>query len=316
MKNIYVVGHRNPDTDSICSSIGLSYFMNKIDKNKENKYVPKRTGKINPETKFILQRFKVKKPTLISDLSNKNIILVDHNSFNDSVKGAQKANIVRVIDHHRISGDINTDQPIMFENQAVGSTCTIITEKFFDRNMQIPKDIAGVLLGGILSDTILLKSPNTRNIDKLAVKYLSKKAEIDYKKFGKELIEKNTKKISKSDIKEIVSADLKIFKKYKTNFGIGSVNISNDIEIKKLLTEILKEMEKQRKKLKLNTLFLMCVNIHEFQTTLLIVGDSHPYKKLLNGKEESILKNTVSRKSQVYPLLVDSLEEYLNYKRK
>lgn len=165
--------------------------------------------------------------------NKKKVILVDHNSYEQSVVGLNEAEILEIIDHHNIA-NIGTTMPINFRNMPVGSTNTIIYLMYKENGIKIPKDMAGLMLSGILSDTLILNSPTTTNIDKDAVNNLSRIANVDYKQYGFDMISFGTKLTHKTK-EEILYTD---FKKYPTEegqIGLGQIYTTNiaDIEAEK-----------------------------------------------------------------------------------
>ena len=154
--SLLVFGHKNPDTDSICSAISLSYLKNQLGFEAK----PYALGEVRKEAQFALDYFKVSAPELLTDVKGKDVILVDHNEDDQSVDNLQDANILEIIDHHKI-GMIGTTMPINFRNMPVGSTNTIIFTLYKENNIEIPKDIAGIMMCAIISDTLLFKSPTT-----------------------------------------------------------------------------------------------------------------------------------------------------------
>lgn len=174
----------------------------------------------------------------ITDLSEKHpkkVILVDHNEKLQSVEGIEEAEILEIIDHHNL-GSITTTSPINFRNMAVGSTCTIIYTLFKERKVEIPKEIAGALLSGILSDTLILKSPTSTLKDIEAVHELEKIAEVDYKRYGMSLLKAGTslEGMSKEDV---LYNDFKLYTVENKNFAIGQFFTMNFDEIEKDLEE-------------------------------------------------------------------------------
>ena len=147
--------------------------------------------------------------TDLDNVNRKKVILVDHNESGQSVMGLHQAEIVEIVDHHKI-GDLTTNNPINFRNMAVGSTNTIIYQLFKERDIAIPKDIAGLMLSGILSDTLILKSPTTTDYDKEAVKKLSEIAEVDYEKYGIDMFKAGTSLKGKTK-EEVINTDIKSF---------------------------------------------------------------------------------------------------------
>ena len=216
---LLVFGHKNPDTDSICSSISLAYLKNQLGE-EATAYA---LGEVRKEAQYALNHFNVEAPQIlnIDDLTDKNIVLVDHNEYAQSADGIENANIVEIIDHHKIGG-ITTDVPISFRVMPVGCTCTIIYNMFKENNVEVPKHIAGLLLSAILSDTLLFKSPTTTEKDKLACEELSKIADVDMESYAMDMFKAGTS-LDEYSIEEIVNMDFKEFDMSGKRVGIGQV---------------------------------------------------------------------------------------------
>ncbi|MDB8805434.1 MULTISPECIES: manganese-dependent inorganic pyrophosphatase [unclassified Romboutsia] len=216
---LLVFGHKNPDTDSICSSISLAYLKNQLGE-EATAYA---LGEVRKEAQYALNHFNVEAPQIlnIDDLTNKNVVLVDHNEYAQSADAIENANIVEIIDHHKIGG-ITTDVPISFRVMPVGCTCTIIYNMFKENNVEVPKHIAGLLLSAILSDTLLFKSPTTTEKDKLACEELSKIADVDMESYAMDMFKAGTS-LDEYSIEEIVNMDFKEFDMSGKRVGIGQV---------------------------------------------------------------------------------------------
>ena len=173
----------------------------------------------------------------LQDRSPKKVILVDHNEYAQSVDGIEEAEILEVVDHHKI-GNIGTTLPINFRNMPVGSTNTILYLQFQENHIKIPKQIAGLMLSGIISDTLLLKSPTTTELDKKALKELAKIAEIDYQTYGMEMFKKGSSIKGKTK-EEVLYTDFKNFEIDNKKVGIGQINTMD-------ITEFLNEKEEYR----------------------------------------------------------------------
>src|SRR5699024_3345953 len=174
----------------------------------------------------------------ITDLNEKhpkNVILVDHNEKLQSVEGLEEANILEIFDHHNL-GSITTNTPINFRNMAVGSTCTIVYTLYKERKVEIPKEIAGALLSGILSDTLILKSPTATPRDVEAVEELSRIAGVDYKVYGMDMLKAGTslEGMSKEDV---LYNDFKLYTVNEKTFAIGQYLTMNFEERKRELTD-------------------------------------------------------------------------------
>lgn len=249
----------------------------------------------------------------LSDVSfshKKNVILVDHNSYEQSAIGLEDANILEIIDHHNI-GTIGTNMPISFRNMPVGSTNTIIYNLYKENRINIPKNMAGLMLSGILSDTLILTSPTTTDYDRAAVRVLSTIAKVDYKKYGHDLIKAGSS-LAGMTKEQVLYKDYKNYTIDNQRIGLGQV-ITMDIE------EVLGEKEEYIRLLNTvsesnNYLFvcLFVTNILENGTYVLY---SDRAKEILestfgikNIKEGHFLKGIVSRKKQILPVLMNDME--------
>ncbi len=308
MEKIYVIGHKSPDTDTICSSIAYAYFKNQLEET--NKYEARRTGELNEETKLVLEKFKVPVPELLTNISGKKVILVDHNEMGQVVDGIENAEVLEIIDHHKI-GDLQTKAPILFHAEPVGSTCTIVADFMFYHRIPIPDKIAGLLLSGILSDTVILKSPTTTEKDRKYVKLFSKQLDIDYEKYGME-IKKAKSSIAKLTPNEIITKDFKEFNVGKYKFGVGQIEVVDYSEAIERKNEIMKELDLFRQANGYIIAALMVTNILKEETKLWFSGDELVIKKAFNKEpkdNEVYLPGVMSRKKQVVPPIQEALKE-------
>lgn len=248
----------------------------------------------------------------LSDLGEKEkkrVILVDHNSYDQSVDGLEEAEILEIIDHHNI-GTVGTNMPINFRNMPVGSTNTIIYMLYKENNIEIPKDMAGMMLSGILSDTLILKSPTTTEMDKKIVEDLSKIAEVSYEEYGMKMFNAGTSLKGRTK-EEIIYTDFKLFPVDDKKMGIGQVFTTN---IKEIMDEK-DEYQEILEKITLNNNYLLCVLV----VTDIIHNGSYIF---YTEKAQNILENAfnidglyqgyymqdvVSRKKQVLPYIMDVL---------
>ena len=189
MEEVIVFGHKSPDTDTICSAIVMADLQTKI---RGKKVIPCRLGEINEETKFALKKFNAEAPKFIEKVEEgQKVILVDHNEFSQSVEGIENAKIEAVVDHHRIN-NFETSEPLFYYAQPVGCTSTILFELYSSNNIEIPAQMAGLMLSAIISDTLLLKSPTTTEKDKKALEALAKIADVDVNIYGLEMLKAGT----------------------------------------------------------------------------------------------------------------------------
>ncbi len=244
----------------------------------------------------------------ILDHERKKVILVDHNEFSQSVEGIQQARILEIIDHHRL-GIIETDQPILFRNHPVGSTCTIVNKIYEEHGITPTSQIAGILCSAIISDTLLFKSPTCTMEDIRAAKKLAEIAGIDIETFANEMFKEGTSLEGKS-IEEIFYTDFKEFKVKKYRIGIGQISTLSDISaIKK---ELLKYMEEVKERKEYLLVLLMVTNIIKEWSEILFVGSKDILQRAFNITIEGnsfYLPGAVSRKKQILPPIVKALEE-------
>lgn len=246
-----------------------------------------------------------------NDVDKKQVILVDHNNYSQSVDGLEEAEILEVIDHHNI-GDINTKRPINFRNAGVGSVNTIIYDLYKENNIKVPKDIAGLMASAIISDTLLLTSPTTTIRDIDALIELSKIAKIKYKKYGTELLKQGM------SIKGLTNYAMlhKDFKTYKINdsvIGIGQLLTSDYDLIQKKMSSIVKYLDEVSETENMRVVALFITDIFENQSYCIyntaskeIIKNSFDLKEVYEGVA---LKNILSRKMQIAPYIMDTIEK-------
>ena len=301
---IYVVGHKSPDTDSVTSAISYAKLKNAMGM---NEVVPAVAGDLNNETKFLLDYFKVPYPEKLTDATGKMVILVDHNEMGQAVDNLSMDNIVEVVDHHKIGG-LATGKPIFFINEPVGATGGIIANLYEQNKIAISKEMAGLMMSAILSDTVLFKSPTCTPRDKVDVEKLSKIAGVDPMKFGMELL-KAKSDISSKSAKDILMGDFKKFNFSGTQAGVGQIEVMDLTDLTPKRAAILDEMNKMKEAEKLDMVVLMLTDVMKESSDLLFVGNANAaagFEKAFSGKlaNNSIYKEKcLSRKKQVIPPL-------------
>ena len=246
----------------------------------------------------------------------KNVILVDHNERGQAVDGIENANILELIDHHRL-GTVETVGPVFFRNQPLGCTATIIFQMYREQGLEIDKTIAGLLCSAIISDTLLFRSPTCTPMDRAAAVSLAEMAGIKLDEFANQMFEAGSELKGKSDA-EILYLDFKKFSAGKTNFGVGQINSLNAEELGKLKNRMLPFMEKAREDEGLDMIFFMLTNILTETTELLCVGQGaaqvvadafHVGDANEELKQTATLPGVVSRKKQLIPALTVTLEQ-------
>ncbi len=300
---IYVVGHKSPDTDSVTSAIAYANLKNALGMSA----VAAAAGDINNETKYLLDYFHVPYPEKLTDATDKKVILVDHNEMAQAVDKLNMENIVEIIDHHKIGG-LATGKPIFFMNEPVGATGGIIAKLYEQNKIPISKEMAGLMMSAILSDTVLFKSPTCTPQDKESVEKLSRIAGVDPMKFGMELL-KAKSDISAKSAKDILTGDFKKFDFSGTKAGVGQIEVMDLKDLEPKRAAILEEMNKMKEAEKLDMVVLMLTDVMKEASDIVFVGNANAaagFEKAFGGKlsNNSIYKEKVlSRKKQVIPPL-------------
>ena len=304
--SILVFGHKNPDTDTICSAIAYAELKNKLGKDVK----AARLGEVNEETKYALNYFKVEKPELVENVAGKEIILVDHNERTQTADGFEEAKVLELIDHHRIS-NFNVDEPLYARVEPVGCTATIILKLFKENGLTPSKETAGLMLSAIISDTLLFKSPTCTQCDAKAGKELAEIAGVDLKEYGLEMLKAGTALGDKSEA-ELLNMDMKIFEIDGEKIGVAQVNTVNEAEVLERKEKLLAEIDNIIAKEGLKFFMLAITNILTNDSTALVSGNGNDViEKAFGEKVDSnlvTLKGVVSRKKQIIPPLTKTIQ--------
>lgn len=245
-------------------------------------------------------------------LSKKQVILVDHNEKSQAVDGLEEAEIVEIIDHHRL-GNIETMGPIFFRNQPVGCTATIITQMYEEEGVEITPTIAGLLCSAIVSDTLLFRSPTCTKLDESVAKRLAKIAEIDLEELAMEMFNAGSSLKGKS-AEEICFQDFKQFKVNDIVFGVGQINSMNQEELHEAKELLKPHLPKVMRKNGLSMVFFLLTDILKESSELLCCGAGarkciQEAYDIPEESEKVLLKGVVSRKKQLIPALVATLQQ-------
>ncbi len=212
MSSIIVVGHKNPDNDAISAAVGYAYLKNELARRagEEAAYEPVRLGPLPPETEWIMGERSIEQPRLIeSVVEGDKVILVDHNEALQSVDGLDVAELVEIVDHHRLGG-LTTAQPIRVNVKPVGSTAAIVAREFEIEGVELPESIAALLLGAMLTDTVIMKSPTTTDFDREIIARTAKLLGVDPVEYGLEIF-KCRSNPAELPVDDIIGADAKEF---------------------------------------------------------------------------------------------------------
>jgi len=246
----------------------------------------------------------------INNYDRKQVILVDHNDIKQSVTGLNEATIVEIVDHHAI-GNLTTNNPISFRNMSVGSSNTIIYYLYKEANIKIPKDIAGMMISGILSDTLILKSPTTTDIDREVVKELSKIAELDYKEYGMEMLKAGSS-LEGLSVEDIVFYDYKEFQTNDMSFGIGQVLTLDYEQVLNKKDEFVEFLNKTCKIKDFKLMALFVTDIVNSGSYVLYSENAKQIMSLAYSKDDMeegyYLDGIISRKKQIVPNIMGELE--------
>lgn len=309
MSKVYVTGHKSPDTDSIAAAISYSYLKRQLGMDA----VAARAGEPNKETKFALDYFKVEAPELLTSVARKNpddektkIILVDHNESKQCVDGIKDADVLELIDHHRL-GDFETESPIFILIRPVGCVNTVIYGLYKQNGVKPSKEVAGMMLSAIISDTVLFRSPTCTEEDKKAVKELAEIAGVDYEKYGMDMLKAGAD-ISDYPAEKLAHNDTKEFEAGGKTFSCGQISVMDVEPINAKKTDIMKALEATKAEKNYEASYLMVTNILTEDTYLWFTeGAEAAAEKAFGKKAENgmvYLPKVMSRKKQVAPFLL------------
>ncbi|MCI3986422.1 manganese-dependent inorganic pyrophosphatase [Bacillus vallismortis] len=309
MEKILIFGHQNPDTDTICSAIAYADLKNKLGFNAE----PVRLGQVNGETQYALDYFKQESPRLVETAANEvnGVILVDHNERQQSIKDIEDVQVLEVIDHHRIA-NFETAEPLYYRAEPVGCTATILNKMYKENNVKIEKEIAGLMLSAIISDSLLFKSPTCTDQDVAAAKELAEIAGVDAEEYGLNMLKAGAD-LSKKTVEELISLDAKEFTLGSKKVEIAQVNTVDIEDVKKRQAELEAAISAVVAEKNLGLFLLVITDILENDSLALAIGnEAAKVEKAFNVTLENntaLLKGVVSRKKQVVPVLTDAMAD-------
>jgi len=303
MSTVLVFGHKNPDTDTICSALAYAELKKKLGMDAE----AIRLGEVNGETQYALDHFRVKAPRLVERVSDEvnSVILVDHNEFQQSAEDIAEVRILEVVDHHRVA-NFQTADALYYRAEPVGCTATILLKLYKEHGVEIAPDMAGLMLSAIISDSLLFKSPTCTDEDIKAAKELAAISGTDIETYGLEMLKAGAD-LSQKTIPELISLDAKEFAMGDYRIEIAQVNTvdANDVLSRKAEVEAAMAVKMLDKEL---DLFVFAItNILTNDSEALVVGKKTDLfeqafnVKLVGGL--ATLPGVVSRKKQIVPVL-------------
>ncbi len=300
----YVFGHTNPDSDSIIGAISLSYLKNQLGE----ECIPTRQGDISAETQFILDRFNYadKAPELKTSVAGESVYLIDFSDKAQAPKDIEEATILGIVDHHKL-GDLTTDTPLECWIRPIGCSNTVVKQMFDFYNVEIPKDIAGMMMCAILSDTVIFRSPTCTKEDTKAVKELSEICGIeDYKQLAMDMfIAKSA--VEGASARELNTRDYKEFDMNGVKVGIGQLEMVDISVLEPRIEELMADMQKMKEEGGLHTVLILLTDIIKEGSQLLVVSDDESKIEAAFGKSlensQAWLDGVLSRKKQVVPFV-------------
>lgn len=303
MGKILIFGHKNPDTDSITSSLVLA----NLEKALGNDVEACRLGKLNKETEYILNYVGIEPPRLLESVEDgAEVMLVDHASNKESIDNLANVTILKIVDHHKVA--LNTAYPLYYRAEPVGCTETILYKLYKENGVEIDKKIATLMVSAIISDTLLFKSPTCTEQDRLAAKELAKIAEIDCDTYGLEMLKAGTD-LSEFSIPEILKLDAKEIDLKEVKSIINQVNTASIEDVMTMQAELETEMQKVIDEKGLDLFMLLITDIVNSNSQVIALGKradlvEKAYSVTLEN-HTALLQGVVSRKKQVVPILTE-----------
>ncbi|MCF3944444.1 manganese-dependent inorganic pyrophosphatase [Oceanobacillus alkalisoli] len=299
-----VFGHKNPDTDTICSALVYADLKGKLGETVE----ARRLGEVSKETQYALDYFKVDAPALLEKLEDgTEVVLVDHNEFQQSADNIENAKVVEVVDHHRIA-NFETKEPLYFRAEPVGCTATILHKMYNENNVELSKEMAGLLLSAIISDSLLLKSPTCTDEDVSAARVLAEIAGVNLETYGLNMLKAGAD-LSDKSIVDLLTMDAKEFTMGDEKVEIAQINTVDLNAIYEQQEEIETEIQNIIEKKDLDLFLFVVTDILNNDSEVLALGSGQANVatgfnvELENNR--ALLKGVVSRKKQIVTTLTD-----------
>ena len=302
---MYVVGHKIPDSDSICGAIALAYLKNQIGE----EAIPTRLGEVSPETQFILDRFGFEAPELKMSYAGEEVYIVDQTEKTQAPDDIDQATVVGVVDHHKL-GDLTTSTPLECWIRPVGCSNTIIKMMYDFYGVDIPKDIAGLMMCAILSDTVIFKSPTCTTADIKCVEALAEIAGVDdAKELGMEMF-KVKSAVEGTPVRDLVMRDFKDFNMNGNLVGIGQLEVIDLAVFDNIKAELHADLAKLKEEGSRHSVLLLLTDIMNEGSQMLIASADEGIIERAYGKQvadsQVWLDGVLSRKKQVVPPLQDA----------
>ncbi|WEV60880.1 manganese-dependent inorganic pyrophosphatase [Streptococcaceae bacterium ESL0729] len=311
MSKVFVFGHLNPDTDAIASSVAYANLVRETE-GLEAEAVA--LGTPNEETVFVLDYFKMDAPRVVESAGSEDVskvILTDHNEAQQSISDIKDLEVLAVIDHHRVA-NFETANPLFMRLEPVGSASSIVYRMYKERGLEVGPEIAGLLLSGLVSDTLLLKSPTTTDSDRAIAPELAKLAGVDLEEYGLTMLKAGTNLASKSaDV--LIDIDAKTFELSGNAVRVAQVNTVDIDEVLDRQEEIEAAMKAAMEQNGYSDFVLMITDIVNSNSEIMHLGaNADKVEAAFNFKldnNHAFLEGAVSRKKQVVPQLTEAFEK-------
>ncbi|TYS14559.1 manganese-dependent inorganic pyrophosphatase [Rossellomorea vietnamensis] len=308
MEKVLIFGHKNPDTDTICSALVYADLKTQLGMDAE----PIRLGEINGETQYALDHFNVEAPRLVEKVAAeaKEVILVDHNERQQSADDIEEVRVLEVIDHHRIA-NFETSDPLYYRAEPVGCTATILNKIYKEKGLNISKEMAGLMLSAIISDSLLFKSPTCTEEDVEAARELAEIAGVDADEYGLEMLKAGASLGDKTSA-DLISLDAKEFQMGSYKVEVAQVNAVDTDEVLQRQGELEEAISKTISEKGLDLFLFVTTDILNSDSVALALGEKteaveKAYNVQLNNNT-AVLRGVVSRKKQIVPVLTDTLK--------
>jgi manganese-dependent inorganic pyrophosphatase len=299
---VYIFGHKSPDSDTVCGAIALADLKSKLG----TAATPVTQEKINPESKFILEKYGFSAPEIMTSFAGKQVMLVDFSDLAQGPADLAKADILAIVDHHKL-GDVTTPNPLECWIWPVGCSCTVLKSMYDFAGVEIPKNIAGIMLCAILSDTVIFKSATCTDKDKEAAKALATIAgEDNLDALGMEMF-KVKSAVAGTPVRELVMRDYKDFNMSNKKVGIGQLEVIDLAildDVKEALAKDIKVLKEEGGR---HSVFLLLTDIMKEGSEILFACDDPAILEKAFGATPQNgtvwLPGVMSRKKQVVPYL-------------
>ncbi|QDH21573.1 manganese-dependent inorganic pyrophosphatase [Saccharibacillus brassicae] len=309
MAKVLVFGHKNPDTDTIASAIAYAELKKQLGVDAE----AVRLGEVNGETAYALKHFGIEAPRLVETVADQSegVILVDHNESQQSAADITDAHVLEVIDHHRIA-NFETAHPLYYRAEPVGCTATILNKLYKENGVEIRKEIAGLMLSAIVSDSLLFKSPTCTEQDVAAAKELAAIAGVDVDVYGLDMLKAGAD-LSGKTAQDLISIDAKEFTMGGSKVEIAQINAVDVDEVLLQQAELEEALKAKIVDKGLSLFVLAITDILNNDSVAIAIGSKTDAVERAYGvtleNNKALLKGVVSRKSQIVPVLTKAFEE-------